>query len=769
MAAFIRMRPSPLGLTLLVSAWTMGLAGGEASPVCQSNQAGCSALGGQRVVKDQLLIQKQNVAVRAVASAADDLAGESLYLLSEEANRTAHAVTQLSALQLRDQHLANHIRVFSRDASNVARVIQQGITALIEAVMKFTASPPQVADGIVGLGTQLLKCVELLLPDAETSGKQFLDFKAAWNSAFERIPGAAESIQADIELYIRDGDTPVLIRAIGSIIAEAGALVVSFLPAMTAVEVNKYLNAVVEAFETMGLSWAEFAAGRTVEGIEAIYWGLRSITDSLMPDSIKNNEVYNTIIGALDLVLGNLSKHILEYERRILESNVCWRTEKNRERQRPSQCPDRYVWDGQAECYPTMTASSLIGLNEAKTTADDFYEQFGRGSCRGYDSGHNPSTWYRSVQNFRGSLEQCQALCSADPKCKAVEYKAEWHCELWTTEPQSTAEWSDKSCYKKNGGSMVAGRPVPARCEDDFPEKHGHFCYAQCPGGFQVKDESQSRCLSACIGNFSAESPGMCGRDTGVLTKAILEMVTVILNSAFSLADNIIKMQEHGVNAELLTDTIQIFIDMGKPFANPTCPEWELPTPAPTPAPTPENSAVCLADCTLGTAPGHCRLETGGMTICLAKGAGGCSAGQTDCSAGDAAMPTDITCKMNVPVYVTGHSWNQLQDARGNIGMSPNSQGWEQWAISDAGEGKVFLTSYHHTHLQDHHGWLKASWNKQGWEKWELSPAGNGKVYITSHRGEQLSDSQGRITMSSKKGSSEAWMISDTHGSPACA
>merc|ERR1712232_558352 len=98
----------------------------------------------------------------------------------------------------------------------------------------------------------------------------------------------------------------------------------------------------------------------------------------------------------------------------------------------------------------------------------------------------------------------------------------------------------------------------------------------------QVKDDNFNKCISACEGKFPAETSGMCGRDSGMITKAILEMVTTVLNSAFSLADNIIKMKEHGVNGETLAATIQIFIDMGKPFANPTCPEpEEAPTPAP--------------------------------------------------------------------------------------------------------------------------------------------------------------------------------------------
>merc|ERR1712232_580010 len=110
-------------------------------------------------------------------------------------------------------------------------------------------------------------------------------------------------------------------------------------------------------------------------------------------------------------------------------------------------------------------------------------------------------------------------------------------------------------------------------------------------------------------------------------TKAILEMVTVVLNSAFSLADNIIRMQEQGVNAELLVSTIQVFIDMGQPFARPICPEGQAPTPAP-------NPIAGSRPCDFGVSPGLCRLETGSpsLVICLPAGeSGACAAGQLSC------------------------------------------------------------------------------------------------------------------------------------------
>merc|ERR1712048_230773 len=242
----------------------------------------------------------------------------------------------------------------------------------------------------------------------------------------------------------------------------------------------------------------------------------------------------STVIGTLDFVIGNLSQHVLEYERLILESNVCWRTEKSRGRVRPAICPsEQYFHDGQGHCYPLQ--SSLISVG-ASSTLDSALQRKGGGG---------------------------------------------------------------------DGGDAPAPRAIPAQCDTntEFNEKHGQYCYTPCNNGWQTKQDNVLKCISACEGKFPAESPGMCGRDQGIMTKAILEMVTVVLNSAFTLADNIITMQEHGVSAELLSDTIQVFIDLGKPFANPTCPEGVAPTPAP-------NALACSQACDLGDSSGLCRIES---------------------------------------------------------------------------------------------------------------------------------------------------------------
>merc|ERR1712110_1355455 len=155
---------------------------------------------------------------------------------------------------------------------------------------------------------------------------------------------------------------------------------------------------------------------------------------------------------------------------------------------------------------------------------------------------------------------------------------------------EAEGEQLDKTTQPKDGnGNQPPRGAIPARCDisSRFSEKHGQFCYSTCGDGFEPK--SHSKCISACEGKFPAETPAMCGRDPGMLSKAIMEMVTVVMNSAFTLSENIIKMKEHGVDANSLSSTVQVFIDMGKPFANPICPEANatISEPASLPEPSP--------------------------------------------------------------------------------------------------------------------------------------------------------------------------------------
>jgi len=395
------------------------------------------------------------------------------------------------------------------------------------------------------------------------------------------------------------------------------------------------------------------------------------MTDGLLPDRFKDDPLYNTIIGTLDFVLGNLSTHILEYERLIMESNVCWRTEKNRDSQRPMYCPEKYAWDGVGYCYPMLALASTKSTVSTKSTA------------------------------------------------------------LVTTKSNQL----DKALAKKggdNGGGDNHYNPshnaIPARCDVDgyYSEKHGMYCYTPCGAGWQQKDGA-TKCISACEGNFSAETPLMCGRDSGIITKTIMDMVTTVLNTAFTLADNIMTMQEHGVNAETLTSTIQVFINLGKPFANPTCP-----SPAPTPFP---------------------------------MGIEDDDSGSSATSRRRSIKKDKVECSFGAAMYLTSHRGKHLKDEGGYVSVRSAPT---PWTFSDAGNGKVYISSGRGGHLSDQNGDVGVASSTQAWEKWALFDAGDGKVFVRSHRYQTLADNNGQVSMSWSHLDWEMWSIEGADGNSVC-
>merc|ERR1711920_333121 len=118
---------------------------------------------------------------------------------------------------------------------------------------------------------------------------------------------------------------------------------------------------------------------------------------------------------------------------------------------------------------------------------------------------------------------------------------------------------------------------LPARCDDSdgsrFPEKHGGWCYANCADGHEAFG---AKCWTQCRGAFSADSSLICGQNPKVLAAAVTEMVIVTVRSVFTLATALTSMQENGVNTDSLTSTINIFINMGKPFALPKCSDVDM-------------------------------------------------------------------------------------------------------------------------------------------------------------------------------------------------
>lgn len=144
----------------------------------------------------------------------------------------------------------------------------------------------------------------------------------------------------------------------------------------------------------------------------------------------------------------------------------------------------------------------------------------------------------------------------------------------YVDESGSLAQVNSTAVLQRSLSNSIPGSH-PAACDpaSDYPEKSGQWCLAECPAGF---NSSGSRnCVQTCGGKFLAEGMGVCGTRKSELMIAMTEMVTMVAAGAIESYVLITEMKETGVKADKLTATIDVFIDMGKPFARPLCPVVE--------------------------------------------------------------------------------------------------------------------------------------------------------------------------------------------------
>lgn len=119
------------------------------------------------------------------------------------------------------------------------------------------------------------------------------------------------------------------------------------------------------------------------------------------------------------------------------------------------------------------------------------------------------------------------------------------------------------------------------------------------------------------------------------------------------------------------------------------------------------------------------------------------------------------SCFYGKSLVITSHRNENLHDNEGIVKLHTNTFAWEQWTISDAGNGKVFIKSHRNENLQDNNGNVKMHPNTGAWERWTISDAGNGTVSIKSHRNENLQDNNGVVLMHSRLGEWDQWKIRD--------
>mmetsp|Transcript_24175 Transcript_24175/g.50256 ORF Transcript_24175/g.50256 Transcript_24175/m.50256 type:complete len:515 (+) Transcript_24175:22-1566(+) len=476
--------------------------------------------------------------------------GSNLMQVNSDVVKSTSELLQSRALATKSQHLMGSERAallarqFREEPPNIAQALRRGLEGIQASIRLFQQDPPDVAGGISSLGDTLLDSVGLVITEeGQESWPDWERFRDAWTQTFQDFTTTLTAVRQNLESFAASGETEHLIAALSQILSQASDTALDRMPGDLATEVSSYLEALNRAFASVGEAIREFDAGDTLGGIEEIYFGLRNATQGLIPSSIRTDATYSTIVGLLDNIVGGISQDIHEYRRRISESTTCWKVSQSRSRRLPRHCPAGFHWDGERHCWPQQEATCW-------EMAPDCVPSF---TYRG-DRYHNCT-----------GVNHAKHWCSHNEEYRWRQWS---NCQEVPCSPSLLSRSLDKATVDKRPRGTI-----PARCDDsddsEFAEKSGGWCYADCPLGYEAFG---ARCWTECGGERPADSRLMCGRDPGVLASTITEMVVVTARSAFSLATAITSMQAVGVNADNLGSTIQTFIDMGQPFALPTCP-----------------------------------------------------------------------------------------------------------------------------------------------------------------------------------------------------
>jgi len=447
--------------------------------------------------------------------------------------------------------VVRHIRRLRESPPNVGLALSKGIEAIQAGVVLFEKDPPEIEHGISKMGTSLLESLDAVLsPEGKAAWKNYDSFAKSWKKLFEQLPTTVGTVAQNVQTFSSTGQTSHLVKAIHEILDQGSQVVYGSAPNQVGKEIAKYLGSLKETVGSLGEALSGFEKGDIATGISDLYFGLRRATDPLLPDHVKSHDAYDLVVGTTDSVIGSLSRHVLEYRQRLLEKSVCWKQAAGRDRTRPSVCPaENYEWDDESHCWPS---SEDCWMPHEKCVTSFTMDGFTFENCTTYKSDHQPWCSHNADYNFWNQWGW--------DKCIKVP------CGPAMTPLTTTLE-----------GGIFGKKPegsIPAECavNSEYPEKIDDWCFARCQDGF-VSDGSDHKCWTGCDGHFPADDGGlMCGRNPMALQIVHQEMIATSIRSALSIAVSIGSMfGGQGVNSGALGNTINSFVDLGKPFARPLC------------------------------------------------------------------------------------------------------------------------------------------------------------------------------------------------------
>mmetsp|Transcript_111784 Transcript_111784/g.316483 ORF Transcript_111784/g.316483 Transcript_111784/m.316483 type:complete len:645 (-) Transcript_111784:9-1943(-) len=542
-----------------------------------------------------------------------------------------------------------------RGGLKMAMFAVRGLTAITKSIKPFMEDPPRVEEGLASLNGELWKVMESVELDASYGPEDVEDLRRLWDGAFERLPGVVD----EISRFQKEGDTDALTSAITSIIDVAWDSCADKYPSFA-----RYLDATRELVGGLGTSWDLFAAGEPIQAVEAVWVAVKSSTQGIAPAAAESSRIFKAILGEVDGVVSRLNRHVLDYKKRIANSEVCWKKTMRRARTRPNQCREGFVWDQGHLCVPTVEHGANCWQNCNKTAGMcDAYCGQGKACCRpGFwqdPAECQGATGYKNYAFTKGSAQDYHQCVAPGPALKfEVSGCSESRANGWWVQggnhsgrprytkagdPDVIMEWSqsrgvwrlfidkkslglkrllgatrvrggrttlyhstaDQSTLPVFGWEPVHGtgdtpsvqHPPPgasslaeaatgtldgslarkgdagtteATCDVDsmYSEKSAKWCLAGCPSGYI---ERGHMCEQLCGGDFPEDGPKMCGTDYGKIMVAVAETALTAIHGAVKVYDVLKQLREGAPQWETLSETVNTFIDLGKPLARLAC------------------------------------------------------------------------------------------------------------------------------------------------------------------------------------------------------
>jgi len=451
--------------------------------------------------------------------------------------------------------VVRHIRRLSESPSNLGAALSKGVQSIQNGVVLISQDPPQISSGLSVMGISLLDALDYLLTDeGKGNWTDYDNFVKAWNQTFNNIDATFANVTNNFNMFSVTGKTSYLIKALHTVLDEGGIVAYASAPNQVGQEISKYLSSLKETVSSLGEALNGFEKGEIAGGIEDLYFGIRRASEPWVPSDLQNDLTYNAIMGATDDVMGSLSRHVLDYRKRLLEKSVCWKQNLRRDRARPTVCPAKgYKYDGESHCWPTSTDCWKPHPNCVSQWTQD-------GRTYANCTILAPKPWYKT-----DNLPWCSHY---------IDYNF-WNHMAWDNCIQVPCDEGMSPITTTLEEGMFGKKPqgtVPAQCGDpSYPEKIDDWCFADCPTGY-VSDGS--KCWSECRAMFPADDNGlMCGRNPVALQMATQEMAAAVARTALTTAMSISAMLCSGcnVNGNAIGATVNAFVDVGKPFARPLC------------------------------------------------------------------------------------------------------------------------------------------------------------------------------------------------------